>query len=788
MPALIGALRATLSADTANFEQGMKRSQRVAQNTSTSIQRSLGAIAGTLKGAATGFLSALSIGVITQATKAALDYAGGLGEAASAAGVTTRELQLFRFAAAQNAVSTEQADKALSKLTISMSQALNGSKQARAAFAGVGVSLEDIQKKSKTEVIAQIAERMKETGGAAANASNGVKLFGRSFLQLAPLLDQGREGFNELARAADELGVVLSEEQIANADVTADKLDALVTVLKAQIAGVVADNAQSILALANSLASLTRAVVGFLNSNPQLALGLIGALAGARIGGAYGALAGGAVGAALGQGYANNQRDSNMDLKFRRAEFEKAQKNFRAIKGQQSGGRGGAVLDEIRGEFRKQIKLYGQAVASAKKPKAPAASSALNVPAVDIGGGGGSGKKAPRAKAVRDTSERDAVDALRDSYQFAQDQRRNELDILSAQRDLADDFVQRATISQQILDKNREGEKAEAAYQVALYEATKGKQGLSAEQSAALEAQREIVHGLETQAILVDQENRRAEEYERTEQLTADIRMELMRSQAGLAETAAERRKVELELLRIAYEERRRALESALARSKDADEQNRLRMQISALPAQQKAEQANVMKSTQGPWESYLDTLPNTAAKWEEALEGVRVRGFQALEDSIVGVISGTQSLADAFSQMTQQILADLVRIMIQKAITFAIGSAFGGGGASSSYSGGGFTDSFGAVPAFATGGSFMIGGNHGRDRNTLSLNGLPIAKVSHGERLSVSNDNPAASGMGGGFTFNNYARMSPDEARRTGRQAAAAYRTEMARAAREGY
>jgi hypothetical protein len=293
MAALIGALRATLSADTAQFETGMRRARREAATTDTSIRRSLGSATSALKGFGAGFLGALSIGALTSATKAALDYAGGLGEAAAQAGVTTRELQLFRFAAEQNAVSTENADKSLSKLSLSMSQALNGSKQARNAFAAFGVSLDDIQKKSKTEVIAQIAERIKETGGAAANASNGVKLFGRNFLQLAPLLDQGRDGMNELARAADELGIVLTEKQISDADVTADKLDALMTVLKANIAGVVADNAQSILTLANSLASLTKSVVGFLNSNPMTALSILGALAGGAVGGLPGAAIGG---------------------------------------------------------------------------------------------------------------------------------------------------------------------------------------------------------------------------------------------------------------------------------------------------------------------------------------------------------------------------------------------------------------------------------------------------------------------------------------------------------------
>ncbi len=57
-----------------------------------------------------------------------------------------------------------------------------------------------------------------------------------------------------------------------------------------------------------------------------------------------------------------------------------------------------------------------------------------------------------------------------------------------------------------------------------------------------------------------------------------------------------------------------------------------------------------------------------------------------------------------------------------------AIGSLFGGGT---------------SVPKFATGGSFMVGGNPGVDRNMLSLNGMPVARVSKGETVGV--------GWGGG-------------------------------------
>jgi hypothetical protein len=68
-------------------------------------------------------------------------------------------------------------------------------------------------------------------------------------------------------------------------------------------------------------------------------------------------------------------------------------------------------------------------------------------------------------------------------------------------------------------------------------------------------------------------------------------------------------------------------------------------------------------------------------------------------------------------------------------------GGVFGGGGGGS----GSILDAAMALApgAFATGGSFTVGGRSGRDRNLLSLNGVPVARVSKGENVGV--------GWGGG-------------------------------------
>lgn len=81
-----------------------------------------------------------------------------------------------------------------------------------------------------------------------------------------------------------------------------------------------------------------------------------------------------------------------------------------------------------------------------------------------------------------------------------------------------------------------------------------------------------------------------------------------------------------------------------------------------------------------------------------------------------------------------------------------AIGQTFGGGNLAApggTFSIPGIGDSIPyIVPGFAGGGSFQFGGRDGIDKNILSLNGSPIARVSKGETAHIrhgaaSNDNP---------------------------------------------
>jgi len=110
-------------------------------------------------------------------------------------------------------------------------------------------------------------------------------------------------------------------------------------------------------------------------------------------------------------------------------------------------------------------------------------------------------------------------------------------------------------------------------------------------------------------------------------------------------------------------------------------------------------------------------------------------------------VAAAFQTLQGAISQILGKKAGGIFSMITGLVSTFAplLGGLFGG----SKLSGFGLSDPTslistrgGGLPGFASGGSGVFGGMPGVDRNLLSINGSPIARVSKGEAFSVGNDN----------------------------------------------
>lgn len=700
----------------------MKRAQRTANHTNSSFKRAFGGIKGYVAAGFAGVISGLSIGLIVNGVKAALDYAGSLGEVANQLGVTTKDLQVFRYAAGRVGVKQEQLETGLSKLTITLGKVAAGAKAPAQALAAIGVSVDQLKGKDTGEAFRIIADGLKKVTDRSQRAAVEVALFGKSGAMLDNLLAGGSSAINELSAAAEKLGIVLSDEQIRKADETADKLDALKTVLSARVAGVVADNADSILGLANALSDVasaalqaTSAVAHFFSEMGKGGKFDISGWGGPSLANAPHIAAG---------------RSVTVPVRTRPKGTYYDPTNF--------------SLSDFQ-----------------NKP------SGGDIPQFLAGGGGSKGKKDHSAEDAK----RKAEEARRNAFQFDEELRRGQMDILRARQDLSVSADERADLERQMLDLDRTGLRAELDYRVGEGEITKA-------QAAQILAQQDTADALRRRAIDADQAARKQHDAAELQQTDYDLKLEALQLESDLADTAAKKRDVELRILDAMEAQERARLEAVLADQQSSDlAKQEAQKRLNALSDTHAARQQGVINSTRGPMEEWQANALNTT----DAMEALKVQGIEGAVDALTHLTEGFGSMRDAAVAAIKDIIAQLIRMMIMKAAANIVGSL---GGAPSGLGGaaggaGGFLSS--ALPGamsigntipltgFAKGGGFNVMGNAGVDNNIMSINGLPIAKVSHGERVSISNDNGRSVGGGHSLTQNFYGQVSRETAMQAG-------------------
>ncbi len=132
-----------------------------------------------------------------------------------------------------------------------------------------------------------------------------------------------------------------------------------------------------------------------------------------------------------------------------------------------------------------------------------------------------------------------------------------------------------------------------------------------------------------------------------------------------------------------------------------------------------------VAQQNAGPLDQYRKHLHDAVGDTNEALEGVKANGLQSLEDGLVGIITETESVSQAFKRMAISILADLARIAIQKAILSVIGFSTGNVPGHAT----------GHVPGFADG--IISGPGTGTSDSILAWHqGMGMIRVSNGESI----------------------------------------------------
>ena len=619
------------------------------------------------KGAAIAFAGALVMDKLGQAISQGLEYASSLGEVSQQLGVTTKDLQFYRFAATQVGLSQEEMDQGLQKLTKSLGEAAQGNKKALDTFAALGVSVRDTNGNVRTagEILPDLADGFARLGSDAERSAVATDLFSRAGYKMLPFLSGGSSGVKELAAAYDKLGIALSEEQIRKADDAADTLAKFKVVMEAKIAGAVSDNIDSVMALANALVYLIDktggAIRAWQNWRKEQAN-------------------------RLDQNVIDGWFTSDKDKAAARARIDARNSTSRVV---MSGGGGSAAKP------------------GAKRP-ATGFGAPLNLKTVDPWAGAtfGAGKLSPTQKLGGDGGDLfagalggkpllDIGTATAAVAKLAGDLERMAVDLALAEADLTGNIQQRAEAEKRRIDYD-------AAQEVERINASDTLTQAEKDKAAALQGQIATAR-----KALVD--NRAAEDLTRQslEAREEAVRFELdaLEAERDAATHLGERNAIEQRILELQQQEEAARLEAAIAAGQIADAST-ARAQLSR---KQSAERTGLAKGQQGPGAAYLDSLRMDAAELNAAYEDVAASGLRSLNDGLTEAIMGSRSLGDVFKNVANQIIADLIRIAVQQAIIKPLAeSLFGGGGGG----GGGFSlgSAISTISGVPSGGGGLIG------------------------------------------------------------------------------
>jgi hypothetical protein len=233
---VIARLSVSLDMNTSAFEKGSKRAQAQTESLGKKMTRIAGAIG-------TAFVASIGVDTVrslVEMGKAAVDTVGALGEQAQQLGVTTDALQEFRFVASQTGIEQAEIDKSLQRLTRTIGELEKPTKAQAAAMQALGLSTDSLKGLGADKALVVLSEAFNKLPDAATRSAVGFDLMGRSFQTLLPLLNEGPERINAMVKAAHDLGIVLTPEQIANADKYADQIEALNASADAQKAAALA--------------------------------------------------------------------------------------------------------------------------------------------------------------------------------------------------------------------------------------------------------------------------------------------------------------------------------------------------------------------------------------------------------------------------------------------------------------------------------------------------------------------------------------------------------------------
>jgi len=167
-----------------------------------------------------------AIGSVVNAVDGFATNADTIAKFSRNVGLSSVQLQQWRYAAERSGMSTENFDKSLRKFSVNVSKAAGGEKKQLDLFNALGVSLrkQNGELKSNNQLMLEVADAYKKIGNAQDRLRVSEELFGKGGTGFGTMFEGGSAGIQELLNRRARIGGMITEEDAQNAEKFKDLL------------------------------------------------------------------------------------------------------------------------------------------------------------------------------------------------------------------------------------------------------------------------------------------------------------------------------------------------------------------------------------------------------------------------------------------------------------------------------------------------------------------------------------------------------------------------------------
>jgi hypothetical protein len=204
--ATVGALRVTLGADTARFEEGLKS----AQSSLASFGKNIATIAA---GIGLERIIENTMRFVVGTFSEGFDRIDKVAKEAQKSGLGVEAFSGLMLSAELADVSMQTLSNSLGRLSKNMVDTSNGTGEAQKTFQALGITVTntDGSLKSASQVLTEIAGKFEGSADGAGKTAAAMALLGKAGKELIPLLNDGAAGLAEMQKTAQDMGLVVDQ-------------------------------------------------------------------------------------------------------------------------------------------------------------------------------------------------------------------------------------------------------------------------------------------------------------------------------------------------------------------------------------------------------------------------------------------------------------------------------------------------------------------------------------------------------------------------------------------------